>query len=116
MSGDVPAAVLALVSSEAADGFPKSQVSRFSNSTFASSVERATTNESGNPAEIGCRLFNYDFPERTGQTPQGRLPWHILVDVVGDHIRVRPSSALVLQLEIIIMTKTSNGSGTIARA
>jgi hypothetical protein len=24
-----------------------------------------------------------------------------LVDVVGDHIRVRPSSALVLQLEII---------------
>jgi hypothetical protein len=44
-------------------------------------------------------LFNYDFPERT--TPQSRLPRHILVDVVGDHIRVRPSSALVLQLEII---------------
>jgi hypothetical protein len=42
MSGDVPAAVLALVSSEAADGFLEIAGFKIFESHFASSVERAT--------------------------------------------------------------------------
>jgi len=55
INGEVPAAVLALVSAEAAEGFPKSQASRYFESRSASFIEGTT----------GYTMTNRPFASRT---------------------------------------------------
>jgi len=77
MSGDVPAAVLALVSSEAATDSPKSQVSRFFEFHFRLLVERATPMKvaTSRKSVVGCltTTSRKGPANSTGQAPTAHL-------------------------------------------